>query len=646
MNAAFNYTHIFSANTLDELRLGYNRPTYLILQDGAYDNDFASKLGLQNLLRDPIVWGVPNVSISGFDAIGSPSSTSPTTQVSNIFQLIDHLTLIRGNHSIKLGGEARKTNYNDRSELDDRGAFSFTGAITADPQQRSTTGASLADMLLGLPLSAAGSGTSLAGNFNGFTYAAFVQDDWRVSTRLTLNLGVRYDIDTRFTDVQNRLTYFDGSYPGGRILIAGTSNAYIPGIGVTNGPNTSRTLIPADKNNWGPRIGLAFRPFAGSQTVIRASYAVFYNVIELQDMRTFVRNPPFGSVVQLTADQNENSTAPGALHVSGLFPSQGTPAAKPNVYSAAGNYPTPYYQQWNFTIQHELTTGTLLEAGYLGSKGTKLVDRLNANQATLETNPAIPTSLASRTPYPLFGGTIRLSNNEANSTYHALIAKVERRFAKGFSLLASYTFAKSLDGASLIDDNPRDIYNLALDKGRSDFDIRHHAVLSGTLELPFGHGKRYLTSGFFSHVAGGWQANSIVSLRSGFPLSVGVSGDVCNCNASPQLAQQVGNPFVGFKRSNQEWFNTTAFANPIPGTLGTSGRNILDGPGSVNVDASLFRNIQITERLELQLHAESFNLFNHTNFGQPSVTVGSASNGTIASAADPRTFQLALKLRF
>jgi hypothetical protein len=644
-NLSFNYVRIFTPSTLNELRLGYNRPIYLILQDGAYKQDYARILAIRNLLSDPIAWGVPQVELTGYTGIGT--DTNPTTQVSNVYQIVDHVSAVRGGHSIKAGGEARKTNYNDRSERYVRGNFSFTGAMSADPQRRTGTGNAIADLLLGLPLSANGSSTSLAGNFNGFSYSFFIQDDWKAGSRLTLNLGLRYELNTRYTDVQNRLTFFDPLYPGGRLLISGTSRAYIPGQGIVQGPATPRGLLPADTNNWAPRIGLAFRPFRDARTAIRAGYGIFYSMVELQELRTWVRNPPFGEVVALSSNQNGNSAGDDVLRVSELFPAKGSPASRPSAYSPTANFPEPYYQQWNFTIQREIPWNTLVEAGYIGSKGTRLIQRNNFNQARLDPDPSRPTNILTRRPYPLFGNTLRIGMPEGNSTYHGMILKLERRFANGFSFLASYTWSKSLDDASLIDNQSRDIYNRSLSKGRSQFDVRRRAVVSGVWELPFGRGKAFLAEpGFAGALLGGWQVNVIGSFTSGFPFTVAAQGDACNCGAAGQTAEQVGDPLTGFTRSRLKWFNTAAFVNPRSGTFGSSGRNILDGPGNATVDASLFRTIRLAEPAQLQVRGEFFNALNRVNFGQPGAQVNSNSFGIIQSAAAARVIQLAARFRF
>lgn len=644
-NMAVNYTVLVRPNVLYELRGGYNRPVYLILQDGAYQVDYASQLNLRNLLRDPIAWGVPQVSLTGFSGIGS--DTNPTTQVSNVYHLVNHLTLTSGTHSLKLGSDQRKTNYNDRSERFARGGFSFTGGMSADPTRPAATGVSVADLLLGLPLTAAGSSASLAGNFNGFTHAFFVHDDWKLSRYLTLNLGLRYELNTRYTDVQNRLTLFDPDFPGGRLLISGTSQAYIPGQEVVDtGVRTPRGLVPTDTNNWGPRVGLAFRPLGSARMVVRAGYGIFYEIIELQDLRTFVRNPPFGEVIQLTSDQLGAADDPAVLRVEELFPARGTPRARPNVFTPSKKYSDPYYQQWNFGVQYEFLTGWMCELGYMGSKGTFLAQRLNLNQAWLDPDPARPTSRLSRTPFPLWGTEIRATYPEANSTFHAGFVQIERRLSGGLSLLASHTWSKTLDAGSLIDDQPRDIYNKRLSKGRASFDLRHRMVASAIWELPFGRNKPWLSKGLGGRLLGGWLLGLIFTRQTGFPFTVLGQGDVANTGAAMQTAQQVGDPWEGNVRRRERWFNTAAFVQPPAGRYGSAGRNILDGPSRTWLDLSLRRAIRLGEHVQLQVRAEAFNLTNTARFGQPGGTVGTATFGVIGTAQDARILQLALKLDF
>ncbi len=643
-NAGFNYVHIFTPTTLNEIRLGYNRPRYYQFQDGAYGTNFSAQLGLKNLADVPAAYGNPAISISGYSGIAA-SDIYPTNQLSNVYQIVEQLSLTRGPHSVKIGADLRKLNYNDETERQIRGNLSFTGGLTANPAGPAGTGMSLADLLLGLPLTSNGSRTSLSGVFNGNNFGVYVQDDWKVSPRLTLNLGLRYDLNTRMVNKLGHITLFDRTYPGGRLLLAGTNQTYIPGIGFGTGPDTPSGLLPSNLRDWGPRIGLAFRPFGDSRTAIRAGYGIFYSMIELQDLRTWLRNPPFGDIASLQSDQNGNSNSPSVIKVADLFPAAGSSVSQPSIYSAGDRGRDPYYQQWNFNIEHSVGK-LLLQLGYIGSKGTGLAQRINANQAVLPPDPAHPTPIQSRLPYPRFGSLIRLTQDAASSTYHGMFGKIERRLTSDLSFLASYTWSKAIDESSLIDDNARDIYNLRLDRGLSAFDVRHNFTVSGTYLLPFGRGRKFVSSGIPAAIAGGWQLNTITNLHSGFPFSVSANGDACLCGASPQTAQQVGDTGSGFTQSRLKWFNTAAFAQPSPGTIGSSGRNILTGPGAFTMQLSLFRNIGLSERTKLQFRVEAFNVLNHTNFGLPGSTVGTSTYGVITSADPSRNVQVAAKLSF
>ena len=250
-----------------------------------------------------------------------------------------------------------------------------------------------------------------------------------------------------------------------------------------------------------------------------------YDLTELQDLRTWVRNPPFGAVVALTSDPNGNANDPAILRVAELFPASGTPAARPRYLRARRRLPDPYYQRWNFNIQRELVGQTGIEIGYLGSRGHHLAKRVNLNQATRDVNPAQPTPLLSRRPFPLFGNTIRFTEPVGESNYHGGFVRIQRRYAQGYSYLGTYTFSKSIDNASVIDDQARDVNDRSLDRGRSSFDIRHRAVLSGTCDLPIGIDHAFLSSGPAAYVLGNWQVSGTLSLRSGFPFTVLANGD-------------------------------------------------------------------------------------------------------------------------
>jgi hypothetical protein len=285
--------------------------------------------------------------------------------------------------------------------------------------------------------------------------------------------------------------------------------------------------------------------------------------------------------------------------------------------------------------------------GYLGSKGTHLIAYTQGNQAPLDADPTHPTLLISRQPFPLWGASLRTTQNSVNSSYQAGFIKAERRLSHGLSLLAHFTFSKDLSTVSDINESAANFYNLRLDRGRSLNDIGRNAVVAVTWELPVGQGKSFLTAGPLSKILGNWTTSSIVSFRGGFPFSVQASGDVCNCSLSgDERAQQVGDPRSGFTQSRIMWFNTAAFVQPRQGTLGNSGQHILSGPGAANADFTVYRMVRLRERANVQIRAEFYNLVNHVNFGNPNATVGTASYGIITSAAAGRVIQFAMKYQF
>jgi hypothetical protein len=318
---------------------------------------------------------------------------------------------------------------------------------------------------------------------------------------------------------------------------------------------------------------------------------------------------------------------------------------------------TGYMQHWNFNVERQLGSRSVVEIAYVGSKGTKLLTARDINQPQPGVLP--PGLPFVPRPDPRFDD-INLLESRANSNYNALQARFQQRLSRGFSALASYTWSKSIDDASNFfssagDPNfPQNSYNVAAERGRSNFDVSHRLSMSYSYALPFGKGRQYLAdNGWVSSVLSGWETYGIVTLQSGRPFTVALLPEIDNsgtgrsilgfgANDRPNI---VGNPELS-NRNTLEWFNTAAVAFPAPGTFGNAGRNILTGPGFQNVNASLVKNTRLSERLNLQFRAEAFNLFNHPNFNLPDNFLGSPTFGRITSARDPRHIQFGLKLLF
>ena len=410
----------------------------------------------------------------------------------------------------------------------------------------------------------------------------------------------------------------------------------------------------ADNNDFGPRVGFAWQPFASPTTSIRGGYGVYYDVKPVNE-----RNFSLGTELkfQQIVDINPILGLPPAVTWDNLFP----PVAAAGSLGVLTDDPrarTPYVQQYSLSVQRELPGNLVAEIAYAGSMGRKLNRRVDINQARLPAFPGEP--LAVRRPYPNFGSIV-MAKGIAVSNYNALQAKVEKRFSSNIYLLAAYTFSKSLDTSSLAGDTtsgnagtPQNSRDERAEYGLSAFDQRHRFVLSYVYQLPFGRGQSHLNSlgGFANTLVGGWQINGITTFASGNPFSVQVVGvDRTNTGVfggGSQRANIVSSniELSSSERSVQRWFNTAAFQAAPVNTFGNSGRNILVGPGTNNFDFSILKDFRFTETMKLQFRTEIFNIFNHSQFLQPVTDPTSPAFGQITGARPAREIQFGFKFIF
>jgi hypothetical protein len=613
-------THTFTSNLTNEVRLGFNRLRQPRIQEDV-DLDFVSQFNIQGTFfgETPFNGGVPQVAITGFSTIGGATNL-PQDRRDNTYQIVDNVIWIKSAHTLKFGGDIRRFQSNLYFISQGRGIFNFNATATA-PTSRN----SFADLLLGLPTRTqrnplAPSTYSRTSSFNFYT-----QDDWKVNSRLTLNLGLRWEMNTPMTEKYNTISSFDPRT--GQIRVAGQN-------GVPD------NLFKYDYNNFAPRIGFAWQPLGDSKTVVRGGAGVFYNV---QPAGNGLLGMLFNFPARLP--QTFNSTLDTPITLNNPF--TGSIVGALTMTAIDENFVTASVTQWGLSVQREVGSDMVFEIGYLGSKGSHLPVNRNLNQAT----PGPLQQIQSRRPYPQFGN-ITWIESVANSTYHSMELKAEKRYTKGLSLLASYTFSKSIDNSPGISTSSnassavaQDARNLRAERGLSDFDVRHRVVTSAIWEIPLGNGHKVFGSGPLAYIFGGWQASGILSLQSGRPFTAVMSGDfsnTLNLNDRPNL---IGDPNSGPKTVGQ-WFNTDAFQETTNGSFGTAGRNIIIGPGLQNLDFALSRNFSVTERLRIQFRTELFNAFNHANFNYPEATLNTLSFGRIASALDPRQIQFGLKIIF
>ena len=611
-NAMLAETHVFTPALLNEIRAGFDRVSLGVFQQDI-GHDVNGQVGLPQISTNPRDFGLTSISVTGFSPLGDESN-NPQHGVTNVYQLTDNLTWVHGRHLAKFGADFRVLQQNAYRDVESRGFIDFLGLFT---------GNALEELLLGL---ATDSGVATLNNpehLRTYSYNFFANDTWRLRPNLTLILGVRYEYNSPGVDAQNHANLYDQA-----------TQTLVP-VGTGGMPRGG--YLP-DRNNFAPRLGLAWTPAGSPRTVVRAGYGIYYDQSSLAPGEGLYFSPPY---FNFNVYYPLGPTAP--LLLSNPFPNNFPLPTPSSALAFQRDLRTPYVQQWNFNIERSLGGSRMLEIGYVGSKGTGLIGARDINQP-----PPTPAQTYQR-PVAAFAD-IDLMESNRNSIYHSLQARFEQRLNFGLSLLASYTFAKSIDNGSSFfssagDPNfPQDSYNLRAERGLSNFDVRHRFVASYAYDLPFGKASRWLK---------GWQTFGILQFQTGQPFTVSLLPDFDNSNTgidslgfgANDRPNVVGSPRLSNPTAN-EWFNTSAFAIPPYGTFGNSGRNTVEGPGMATVDLSLVKNTAIRERATVQFRVEAFNVLNRTNFGLPDNFIGSPTFGQILSAGNPRRLQLGLKLLF
>jgi hypothetical protein len=601
-----------SPTKLNEFRFGLTRLNMQLIQPNA-GNNIAQQLGIQGVnTGDFITSGLQRVQPTGYQVLGD-DPFNPATLVTNNFQTEDVFYWTRGTHALRFGGRLDRRQYNAFQSSAIRGIQSFSGVYTNNPASPAGTGNSLADMLLGAPIS--GNIIILDGirGFRRWEFGTFIQDDWKVSQRLTMNLGLRYEIYPQYpwVEVADRQSVL--LLPSQQLVTVGTNGV----------PRSGANL---DKNNFAPRIGLAYR--LTGKTVLRSAYGIYYAAPQFEINRNLAINPPFAGAYSFTNNQLDFV---GARKVEQGF-ERTFSAAGATIRGLERNVAMPYVEQWNLNLQRQLPFDTLLTVAYVGTKGVKLRDEIDLNQA----RPG-PGAVAARRPYPFFSGIID-TEFRANSIYHGLQVTFEKRYSKGLSFLTSYTWGHAIDDAALFGGDHQDMLNLRADRSNSPYDVRHTFVYSFNYEMPFGRNSKGVTAA----MSRGWQMNGILRLSTGLFLTPTVGAN--NLNGSGFQRPDVV-PGCNWKLDNptpDRWFNPSCFAIPAQYTFGNAGRDIIEGPGTHNFDFSLFRNLYLSGGevpKMLQIRGEIFNLTNTPQFNNPNTTIGVAQSGVINSAGSPSSFQ-------
>ena len=640
--ANVTYTHIFSPSLLNELTIGFDRLQQPRVSEDATAIGTAFP-GLPGAFTQPGIAnneGLPNTTITGYSTIGGATNI-PQNRWDNHYQLADNITWTHGAHTFKAGADLLWVNTTDLEVLRGRGALTFNSSLLSTDNGGThfgSTNYALADLLLGLPATTLNTPTAPVAHTAYRGYDFFGQDDWRLTQYLTLNLGLRWELDAPVYDAHNLISNFN--LATGQFEVAGSGTFTHP--------------YKYDWNNFAPRIGFAWQPYKKDTTVVKGGFGIFYNAPLLYN--------EFLNLSNQYPIRNPQTFTPGpytaglGITLSNPFPSN-LPSAAASI-SPDGvdpNYATPYITEWSFGVQQSLPDNMVFEATYFGSKGTRLPILFQHNSIAPNT---LSTATAQRLrPYPGYLN-VGVYQTTSNSEYNSLQTKLQKTYSQGVSFLLAYTYAKSIDGTDLAGSssnssspiqNPMDPQ---ADRGLSDFDVRHRLVFSPVAELPFGNGKKFLNSGIASKIAGGFQLSSIVTFQTGRPLTVtdassNNSGSFTGYDRPNLVPGQ--NPNAGPKTVHQ-WFNTAAFTLAPKGQFGNAGRNIITGPGYVDWDATLSRTFPVLERLQGEFRVEAFNLLNHPNFYNP-LTQGSqygsgSAFGTITQANNNRELQFALRLTF
>jgi hypothetical protein len=669
-NFALSDTHSFTPTTLNELRVGVTRGYFPFIVR-SFGGGWPQTLGLPASVPADTFPGISN-GLPGFN-----TGTAGLRASINL-QFFDMITKIAGNHTMKAGFDLRTLQGNNLQRSSPSGSFNFTTGLTGNPAAQAGTGSAYASFLLGEVTSASGT-THLGESQRGKSYSLFFQDDWKVTRRLTLNLGLRWDYQTQPVEANDGMTNFDPNLRLDNGLLGGTVFA-----GTDGQPRNFRN---GDFNDYAPRVGLAYDLFGGGKTVLRAGYGIYYP-------SQFWRNN-YGSVNGF-ANTSTSYTSPNA-NVKAFQLSSGFPfpllqpagrALGPKAFLGQGTSydetfgTTPMSQQFSASLQHQLPGNILVDVSYSGNQGSHFTTgSWNMNQLDnrylglgLALQDAVPNPNAGKIPgalgnatitreqslltYPHYQGISVRNPRMGNFNSHLFIVSLEKRMSKGLTFMFNFTGGKVISEGlgTPVDFGPIEQTNITayqdsknnrrLERSVDPTDVSKRAVVSLLYELPFGRG-----AGAVNRLIGGWQINTIGIMQTGLPVAIAGAN-----NFRASRPNSTGEPAMLDEPSAARWFNTDAFINPPSYTFGNIGRVLPDvrGPGTFNWDLSFIKNTRITERINLQFRAEMFNFMNSVNLGLPNGTFAPGPNGrnqsgtfgTITSARDSRNIQMGLKLLF
>ncbi|HEV3217270.1 MAG TPA: carboxypeptidase regulatory-like domain-containing protein [Vicinamibacterales bacterium] len=628
-NLAVGETWVISPSLVNEIRFGYNNAYHIVRPISLDNRNWVGDIGLRNLAggTDPIDYGRPGFTIQGFSGNGEGGITQGATE--NMFSISNATSWVKGSHNVRFGIGAQYRRFQHLTEVPPRGGFTFNGQFTGSP---------VADFLLGWCSTCTGSFGSSRSTYTSPTFAPFMDDVWNVSRDFTLQMGLRWEYLGPWAEINGIEGSFDPA--SGKIAYhkvpANLPAQLVPLTIATNGFYPAG-IVKKDLDNFGPRVGGAYT--LNDRTVIRSGFGVYYDNLNLNELQFTRLVPPF---------YGQYSLQPTATNLSynadTLFPGLANIPQFPAPFSTSTNNQTAYTTQWNANVQRTFGADYVVEVAYTGSVSRHEHKRFNINQATPGTTP-----IETRVPYPAFQSAILFSSDAGHGNFKGVSVRLDKRYASGLFFTASYQLSKAMDnGSGEIEANDTAYAtNPDADWGLSRYDQRHRAAFSYGYELPFGDGKRWLSSGGLANdLFGGWQVTGVMRFASGFPFTI-TSANVCQCGSYvPQRVNFAPGRGDKGKLSNPTptlWFDPTAYVVPPLGTQGNAGRNTVIGPGTQRVDLSLSKRVP-AGRTRTEVRVEVYNLLNHVNFGTPASNISNNTVGTITSADDGRNVQLGLRV--
>ena len=686
---SLSHTRTMTPTVVNELRFGYQRSSPQSASKAFLDGThYVNMLGIPGIPTAPP--GIPEFTIAGFTSV---SGGTDAVRTNNTYQFIEQISFNKGRNFFKTGFEYRRIALDSTNNITRiRGTFNIDNTEWTGLEGFPGTGNAFANFLLGLSQRKGRSLAERTSRIFASELSGYIQDDFKATSKLTLNLGMRYQLYIPPKEASDRVSSVrllrpPGSYHEGGIYVckdparcaALDRNLPTTGLGLTlndvhvdrlpeivvAGKGVPRSLVVTEKLNFGPRIGIAYQ--VSPATVIRTGYGLFFDTVPISYFEDSIENIPWTREDLQTLSPYQFGLPPAEGILGFINPNPKLTEITPGPNSYDVDFRNAYVQQWNFTVQRQLGNDLVVEAGYAGSKGT----RLNRREGRLPAEPrsanaVLPATLHPQmrllVPFMVFDNQLITVSDwysttaSAFSNYHALVGRFEKRFGGGLSFINSFTWSKAISdaqpfsgGSNDTGNRIQDVFNKKADKGLAPYDHKLRFVSSFLYELPFGRGKRFGAgaSGVLNGFIGDWQLNGILSLQSGYPITVRRSGDPLSIGTDGAVRpDMVCNPNLPRgQRTVDRFFDTACFVAP-PDRFGNAGRSTVIGPGINSWDLAMFKAFRIRESVSLQFRAEFFNAFNHPDWGIPGRDVGAGGLGLINSASDPRIIQFGLKLLF